>query len=82
VVEVFIIHAKPPIIQCTKHGIRYTVMQLSERGSRFTMRFESKFIRKLQNMGLYNFTEIMGISWNQAWASLIAQERGGYPRRI
>ena len=45
---------------------RDAVMPLSEQRSRFTIRFESKSIRKPKNMGFYNFIEIMGISWNQA----------------
>ena len=53
------------------HGIREAVMSLSEHRSMFTMTFESKSIKKLQNMVLHNFTEIMGISWNQARVSVI-----------
>ena len=47
-------------------------MPLSESRSRFTMRFKSNSIRMLQNMDLYNFIEIMGVSWNQAWVTVIS----------
>jgi transposase len=53
------IHAKPPRTQCPEHGIKEAVMPLSERRSRFTLRFEPKSIRMLQNMDIYNFTQVM-----------------------
>ena len=65
-------HAKPPGIQCTNHGMRKAVIPLSEHRSMFTMKFESKSIRNLQNIDLHNFTEIMGISWNQVWVSVLS----------
>ena len=65
-------HSNPVGIRCTKNGIKEAVMPLSESRSRFTMRFKSKPIRMLQNMDLYNFIEIMGVSWNQAWVTVIS----------
>ena len=50
------IHARLPRIQCPEHGILEAVMPLSERRSRFTLRFESRSIRMLQNMDILNFT--------------------------
>ena len=75
------IHAKPPRIQCPEHGIREAVMPLSERRSRFTLRFESKSIRMLQNMDVYNFTQIMDISWNQAWSIIDRAVKRGMSRK-
>ena len=75
------IHAKPPRIQCHEHGIREAIMPLSERRSRFTLRFESRSIRMLQNMDIYNFTQIMGISWNQAWNIIDHAVKRGMSRK-
>lgn len=52
------IHAKPARKQCTEPGIKAAVMPLSESRSRFTLIFELISIRVLQNMDLYNFTQI------------------------
>ncbi len=52
-------------------------MPFSEKRSRFTLRFETKSIRILQNMDLYNFTCTMDISCKQAWNIIAhAVERG------
>lgn len=61
------IHASPPRISCPDHNILEAVMPLTEKRSRFTLRFETSSIRILQNMDTYNFTEIMKLSWKQAW---------------
>ena len=75
------IHSRPPRIQCPEHGIREAVMPLSERRSRFTLRFESRSIRVLQNMDIYNFTQIMDISWSQAWNIIDHAVKRGMSRK-
>ena len=42
-------------------------MPWTEKRCRFTLRFETRSIRMLQNIDTYNFTDIMKLSWNQAW---------------
>ena len=42
-------------------------MPWTEKRSRFTVRFETRSIRMLQNIDTYNFTDIMKLSWKQAW---------------
>ncbi len=61
------IHASPQRISCPDHNILEAVMPRTEKRSRFTLRFETSSIRILQNMDTYNFTEIMKLSWKQAW---------------
>ena len=68
------IHAKPTRKQCTERGIKEAVMPLSESRSRFTLIFESKSIRVLQNMDLYNFTQIMLI-WMRFLPTLDPERR-------
>ncbi|MFG1445716.1 MAG: hypothetical protein AAE975_00890 [Thermoplasmatales archaeon] len=47
------VHASPPRISCPEHGIIDSVMPWTEKGSRFTLRFETRSIRMLQNISLY-----------------------------
>jgi transposase len=71
------IHANPPRISCQEHGIIEAIMPWTEKRSRFTMRFETRSIRMLQEMDTHNFTDIMSLSWKQAWNILErAVERG------
>ena len=61
------IHASPPRISCPEHGIIEAVMPWTEKRSRFTLRFETRSIRMLQNIDTYNFTDIMKLSWKETW---------------
>ena len=61
------IHASPPGISCPEHGIIEAVMPWTEKRSRFTLRFETRSIRMLQNIDTYNFTDIMKLSWKETW---------------
>jgi len=61
------IHTNPPRISCPEHGIIEAVMPWTEKRSRFTVRFETRSIGLLQHMDTLNFTEIMRLSWKQAW---------------
>ncbi len=61
------IHASPPRISCPEHGIVEAVMLWTERKSRFTLRFETRSLRTLQNIDTSKFSDIMRLSWNQAW---------------
>ncbi len=64
------IHASPPRISCSEHGILEGVMPWTEKTSVFTLRFETGSIRMLQNMDTYNFTEIMHVSARRHVTSL------------
>ena len=56
-------------------------MPLSERRSRLAMRLESKSIRKPQNMDLYNFSKVIGISWNQFCGTIVSTTKRGISRK-
>ena len=75
------IHAYPPRISCNEHGIIEAVMPWTERKSRFTLRFETRSIRILQNMDTSNFSDITRLSWNQAWNILERAVRRGRERK-
>ena len=75
------IHASPPRISCPEHGIIEAVMPWTEKRSRFTLRFETRSIRMLQNIDTYNFTDIMKLSWKQAWNILDRAVKRGRERK-
>ena len=75
------IHASPPRISCPEHGIIEAVMPWTEKRSRFTVRFETRSIRMLQNIDTYNFTDIMKLSWKQAWNILDRAVKRGRERK-
>jgi transposase len=75
------IHASPPRISCTEHGIIEALMPWTEKRSRFTLRFETRSIRMLQNIDTYNFTEIMKLSWKQAWNIIERAVKRGRDRK-
>ena len=75
------IHASPPRISCPEHGIIEAFMPWTEKRSRFTVRFETRSIRMLQNIDIYNFTDIMKLSWKQAWNILDRAVKRGRERK-
>ena len=79
------IHANPPRISCPEHGVKESIMPWTEKTSRFSSRFSSRFenrsIRMLQNIDTFNFTEIMKVSWNQAWNILDRSVERGRERK-
>ena len=76
------IHASPPRISCPEHGIREVSLPWAEKTSRFSARFETRSIRMLQNIDTYNFTEIMKLSWKQAWNIIERAVKRGRERKI
>ena len=75
------IHASPPRISCPEHGIIEAVMPWTEKRPRFTLKFETRSIRMLQNIDTYNFTDIMKLSWKQAWNILDRAVKRGRERK-
>ena len=75
------IHASPPRISCPEHGIIEAFMPWTEKRSRFTVRFETRSIRMLQNIDIYNFTDIMKLSWKQPWNILDRAVKRGRERK-
>jgi transposase len=61
------LHAKPPRISCSEHGVRQARLPWAEEGSRFTHLFEVLAIDMLQAANIKRAAEILRISWDQAW---------------
>ena len=76
------INAFPPRISCNEHGIIDAIMPWTENRSRFTLRFETRSLRMLQNIDTYNFTDIMKLSWKQEWIIIERALKRGMERKI
>ena len=61
------LHAKPPRISCSEHGVRQARLPWAEEGSRFTHLFEVLAIDMLLAANVKRAAEILRISWDQAW---------------
>ena len=57
------IHASPLKISCPEHGVIEALLPWIEKTSRFSMKFEERSIRMLQNIDTLNFTKIMRLPW-------------------
>ena len=75
------VHASPPRISCNEHAIMEAVIPWTEKRYIFTLRFETRSIRMFQNIVTYNFTDIMKLSWNQAWNILERAVKRGIERK-
>lgn len=61
------LHARPPRISCSEHGVRQVGLPWAEQGSRFTHLFEVLAIELLQAANIKRAAQILRISWDQAW---------------
>ncbi len=61
------LHASPPRISCSEHGVLKAGLAWAEEGSRFTHLFEVLAIDVLQAANVKRAAEILRISWSQAW---------------
>jgi len=72
-----ILHARPPRVRCVDHGVRQVKLPWAEGHGRFTALFERLAIDVLRETSVKGATEILRISWDEAWAiKLRAVERG------
>jgi transposase len=61
------LHARPPRVSCTQHGVRQVGLPWAEAGSRFTRLFEALGITVLQACNVKRASEILRLSWDEAW---------------
>jgi transposase len=61
------LHAQPPRVSCTKHGVKQVRVPWAEAGSRFTNMFQALAITVLRATTVKRAGEILRISWDQAW---------------
>jgi transposase len=54
-------------VSCTQHGVRQVGLPWAEAGSRFTRLFEALGITVLQACNVKRASEILRLSWDEAW---------------
>ena len=62
-----LLHARPPRINCKEHGVRQVPSSWAEGSCRFTLLFERLAIDVLRECDIQGATEILRISWDEAW---------------
>jgi transposase len=71
------LHARPPRVECPRHGVRQVRLPWAEVRARFTTLFERLAIEVLQATDIRGAAGILRISWDEAWHLLErAVERG------
>jgi transposase len=71
------LHARPPRVDCTEHGVRQAHLPWADAKARFTLLFERLAIDVLRESDILGATRILRISWDEAWHILErAVERG------
>lgn len=79
------LHARPPRVNCPRHGVKQVKLPWAEPHSRFTQLFERLAIDVLKETSIRGATRILRISWDEAWHLMQrAVERGlrAKPRRV
>src|SRR5579864_1016774 len=61
------LRARPPRVECPAHGVRQVRLPWAEPHSRFTTLFERLAIDVLKETDISGATEILRISWDEAW---------------
>jgi transposase len=61
------LHAKPPRVNCPEHGVRQVILPWAEDMARFTAVFERFAIDVLQECSIFGATEILDVSWDEAF---------------
>lgn len=61
------LHARPPRVQCSKHGVLQVQLPWAEPQARFTALFERFAIEVLKSCDVKSAAELLRISWDEAW---------------
>lgn len=71
------LHARPPRVNCPRHGVRQVRLPWADPNGRFTLVFERKAIDVLKETGVKGAGNILDLSWDEAWPIMErAVERG------
>jgi len=76
-----LLHASPPRVKCSEHGVRQAALPWAEKKSQFTMLFERFAIEVLRATDVAHASRILGISWDEAWTIQERAVRRGQARR-
>lgn len=75
------LHARPPRVNCSKHGVRQIRLPWAEPHARFTVFFERFAIDVLLHTHIQAGREILRISWDEAWHLMERAVKRGEERK-
>lgn len=75
------LHARIPRVECDEHGVVQVKIPWAEPRSRFTLLFERLAIDVLGQCDVTGATEILGISWDEAWGLMQRAVKRGKERK-
>ena len=61
------LHACPPRVSCSQHGVKQVRLPWAEPGGRFTHLFEALGITVLRATNVKRAAQILRVSWDEAW---------------
>ena len=61
------LHARPPRVSCSQHGVKQVRLPWAEPGGRFTHLFEALGITVLRATNVKRAAQILRVSWDEAW---------------
>lgn len=75
------LHARPPRVDCSEHGVRQVRLPWAEPHARFTLLFERFAIDVLRHTSIQAARLILGISWDEAWHLMDRAVQRGLSRK-
>jgi len=75
------LHARPPRVICSEHGVRQVHLPWAEPHSRFTLLFERFAIEVLRQTTIQAGRLILRISWDEAWHVMERAVKRGLGRK-
>lgn len=75
------LHARIPRIDCPTHGVRQVDVPWAEARSRFTAMFERFAIDVLLETNVMGATELLRVSWDEAWGLMERAVKRGQNRK-
>lgn len=75
------LHASPPRVKCSQHGVLQVRLSWAEPKSRFTLLYERMAIDVMRMTHIKAAKEILRISWDEAWHILFRAVQRGLRRK-
>ncbi len=76
------LHARIPRVQCLAHGVVQVLVPWAEPKARFTRLFERLAIDVLRECSVTGATQILGLSWDEAWHLMERAVERGQARKV
>jgi len=76
-----LLHASPPRVKCSKHGVHQAALPWADKKTQFTMLFERFAIDVMQATDVSHASRILRMTWDEAWSIQRRAVRRGQARR-